>query len=210
MHCTKIKSAGPPPYNRFYQHSSSHKSRSTLLLGHCSKAVQVWTRHINEHHLTQKSFDAVSEAFSNVYPDKKVLNKTTIHWLVTTFSDTGSVCLWQVLTEWQTAEITAVPISSSTSTATMGYGYKNSICMCGSQDCVRNIHQELQEIFHCNCLQMEKPTLWVQFPSCMALFCSCSNTILSRIIILHHRNSPAMEAYGSNIHSSTSMTLNQL
>jgi hypothetical protein len=35
-----------------------------------------------------------------VYPDKEVPNKTTVHQVVT-FQDTGSVCLWQVLTEWQ-------------------------------------------------------------------------------------------------------------
>jgi hypothetical protein len=47
---------------------------------------------IPEHYSASKSFAAVREAFSNAYPDKKVLNKETIHRLVTKFWDTGSVC----------------------------------------------------------------------------------------------------------------------
>jgi hypothetical protein len=45
-----------------------------------------------EHYFTSKSFAAVREAFSNAYPDKEVPNETTIHPLVPTFRDTGSVC----------------------------------------------------------------------------------------------------------------------
>jgi hypothetical protein len=43
--------------------------------------------------LLTKIFRAVREAFNNGYPDKEVSNKTTIHRLITTFRDTGSVCL---------------------------------------------------------------------------------------------------------------------
>jgi hypothetical protein len=35
-----------------------------------------------------------------VHPDEEVPNKT-VHQLVTEYQDIGSVCLWQVLTEWQ-------------------------------------------------------------------------------------------------------------
>jgi hypothetical protein len=55
-----------------------------------SRAERVF---ILEHYFASKSFAAVREAFSNVYPDKEVPNKTTIHRLVTKFRDTGSVCL---------------------------------------------------------------------------------------------------------------------
>jgi hypothetical protein len=34
---------------------------------------------ILEHNFTPESFAAVCEAFSSVYPDKEVLNNTTIH-----------------------------------------------------------------------------------------------------------------------------------
>jgi hypothetical protein len=37
-------------------------------------------------------FAAVHEAFSNAYPDKEVLKKTTIHRQVITFRDAGNVC----------------------------------------------------------------------------------------------------------------------
>jgi hypothetical protein len=40
----------------------------------------------------QNRFVAVREAFSTAYPDKEVLNKTTMHRPVTYFRDTGSVC----------------------------------------------------------------------------------------------------------------------
>jgi hypothetical protein len=48
-------------------------------------------------YFTSKSFAAVCDALSNLYPDKKALNKTTVHQLVKTFQNTGSVCLQQVL-----------------------------------------------------------------------------------------------------------------
>jgi hypothetical protein len=48
---------------------------------------------IVEHYCASKSHAAFSEAFSNVYPDKEVPNKTSIHRLLTTFLDTGSVCV---------------------------------------------------------------------------------------------------------------------
>jgi hypothetical protein len=81
------------------------ESRLTLLLGRCSRQLRkscaganmVHSRaervFILEHWFTSKLFSAVLEAFSNVYPDKEVPNKTTIHRLVTTFRETGSVCV---------------------------------------------------------------------------------------------------------------------
>jgi hypothetical protein len=60
-----------------------------------------------------KSFAAVHEAFSNVYPDKEVLNKTTVHWLITKFHDTSHACLWQELIDDKAADIVSVPTSSS-------------------------------------------------------------------------------------------------
>jgi hypothetical protein len=61
-------------------------------------AVAQWCIHkqnvfIREHYFESELFAAVHEAFSNVHPDKEVLNKTTILRLVTTFWDTRSVCL---------------------------------------------------------------------------------------------------------------------
>jgi hypothetical protein len=54
-----------------------------------SRAERVF---ILEHHFASISFAAVSESFSNAYPDKELPNKTTIYRLVTKFRDTGSVC----------------------------------------------------------------------------------------------------------------------
>jgi hypothetical protein len=88
-----------------------------------SRAERVF---ILEHYFASKSFAVVREAFSNVYSDNEVPNKTTIHQLVTKFLDTGSVCgkfSWSD----KTAEITAVPISSSASAGTTEYGCKNSM-----------------------------------------------------------------------------------
>jgi hypothetical protein len=48
---------------------------------------------IPEHYFALKSFAAVREALSNVYPDNEVPNKTTMQRLVTKFRGTGSVCL---------------------------------------------------------------------------------------------------------------------
>jgi hypothetical protein len=63
---------------------------------------------ILEHYLASKSFAAVREAFSNVYPDNEVWNKTTTHRLVTKIRDTGSVCVCS--RRWYTS---AVNLSSS-------------------------------------------------------------------------------------------------
>jgi hypothetical protein len=48
---------------------------------------------ILEHYFALKLFAAVHEAFNNVYSDKEVLNKTTVHQPVTAFRDAGSICL---------------------------------------------------------------------------------------------------------------------
>jgi murein L,D-transpeptidase YafK len=47
---------------------------------------------ILEHYFALKMYAAVHDAFSNAYPYKKVLNKTTTHQPVTKYWDTGSVC----------------------------------------------------------------------------------------------------------------------
>jgi hypothetical protein len=54
-----------------------------------SRAVRVF---ILEHNFSSKSFAAPREAFSSAYPDKDVANER-INRLVTTYQDTGSVCL---------------------------------------------------------------------------------------------------------------------
>jgi hypothetical protein len=91
--------------------------------------VQVYSRaervFILENYFTSKLFAAVREAFSDVYPDKEVPNKTKIHRLVTKFRDTGSICDKCSLSN-KAAEITAVLISSSALAATTGYGCNNS------------------------------------------------------------------------------------
>jgi hypothetical protein len=48
---------------------------------------------ILEHYFTSELFVAVHEAFSSVYPDKEVPNKTTVYQLVRTLWDTAIVCL---------------------------------------------------------------------------------------------------------------------
>jgi hypothetical protein len=96
---------GQPPCNKLSQPPPvTLVSRSPLLQGRCSRQLRkscasanmVYSRvermFILEHYLTSKSFAAVREAFSNAYLDKEVLNKTTIHRLVTKFRETGSVC----------------------------------------------------------------------------------------------------------------------
>jgi hypothetical protein len=85
---------------------------------------------ILEYYFTPKSLADFREAYSSAYPDKEVPNKTTIHRLATTFWD---ICLWSK----KTAEITAVPIQSSASAATVGYGCKNSILPLVSSFCAR-------------------------------------------------------------------------
>jgi hypothetical protein len=79
---------------------------------------------ILENYIASKLSAAVREAFSSAYPDKEVPNKTKIHRLLTKFRDTGSV-YGEFSSSDKTAEITAVPISSTASAATMGYGCKN-------------------------------------------------------------------------------------
>jgi hypothetical protein len=89
------------------------ESRSPWLLGHCSRLLHKLCR--CEHGVfgsrtcgysqtlifASKSSATVCEAFSNACPDREVLNKTAVHQMVTTFQDTGSVCLWQVLIQRQ-------------------------------------------------------------------------------------------------------------
>jgi hypothetical protein len=72
---------------------------------------------ILEHYFTSKSFAAFREAFNSAYPDMEVLNKTAVHRPVIKFQDRGNVCE-NCLSSDKTAEIMAVPFSSSASAAT--------------------------------------------------------------------------------------------
>lgn len=46
-----------------------------------------------EHYFAKKSFAAVPKSFSNVYPNKEVQNKTTMHRMATFWDTELSVCL---------------------------------------------------------------------------------------------------------------------
>jgi hypothetical protein len=94
---TKIKShAGPPLCNALLASPVTLKPRLPLKLSHCSHqlcksragANMVYSREecvfILKYYFVPKSFAAVCEAFSNVYPDKEALNRT-IYQLVTKF-----------------------------------------------------------------------------------------------------------------------------
>jgi hypothetical protein len=99
-HGTKMKSEADSPY---LPHETRLKATLfarpllTPVAQSCAGANKVYSRvervSIIEHNMALKPFVAICEAFSNAYPDKEVWNKTTIHRLVTTFRDTGSVCL---------------------------------------------------------------------------------------------------------------------
>jgi hypothetical protein len=69
--------------------------------------VYLRTEHvfILERFFASKSFAAVREAFSSVYPDKEVPNKTTVQRRVTAIRDSGSVCLCQVVVGRQNSRI---------------------------------------------------------------------------------------------------------
>jgi hypothetical protein len=97
--------ADSPPCNTLLTSPVTLESSSPLLLGRFSHQLRtnragmniVYSREerefILEHYFASKSFAAIREAFTNAYPDKEVPNKTTVHRLVTTFWNTGSVCL---------------------------------------------------------------------------------------------------------------------
>jgi hypothetical protein len=78
---------------------------SRQLRKNCARVNMVYSRaermFIFEHYCAPKSFSVLREAFNNVYPDKEVPNKTTIHGLVTKSRNTGTVCLWKVSIERQ-------------------------------------------------------------------------------------------------------------
>jgi hypothetical protein len=137
FHGTKVKSeAGPSLRSKQTLPTSpvTLESRSPFLLGRCSRQLRkscacantVYSRaervFTHKHCFASKSFTAVCEGFSDAYPDK-----TTIHRLVTTLRDTGSVYCDKCSSSSKTTEITVVSISSSASVATTGYGCKNSI-----------------------------------------------------------------------------------
>jgi hypothetical protein len=72
------------------------------------------------NYFTSKPSVAVHEVFSNVYPDKEVLNKT-IHQLQKEILGHNFFYLQQVLLFNKTADISAIPISNSTSAARIQY-----------------------------------------------------------------------------------------
>jgi hypothetical protein len=89
----------------------------------CAGAKMVYSRaervFILEHNFASKSFAAVREAFSNAYTDKEVPNKT-IHRPITKFRTQEVFVCYKCSSSDKTAEITAVPISSSASATTTG------------------------------------------------------------------------------------------
>jgi hypothetical protein len=82
---------------------------------------------IPEHQFASKPSAAIRQAFSNVCPELEVPNKTAIRWLLTTFLYAGSVCRDKRSSRDEAAEITAVPVSSSASTAVTGHSCGTSV-----------------------------------------------------------------------------------
>lgn len=74
-----------------------------------------------KHYFASKLSVADHEAFSNLYPEKEILNKITLHRQVTKFWNAGSVHDERSSSD-KTAEIMAVPIPSSTAAATVKHG----------------------------------------------------------------------------------------
>jgi hypothetical protein len=97
--------------------------------------VRTWCIHEQEHFFASKSFADVRKAFVNAYPDKEVPKKTTIYRLVTKFRTEKVFVCDKCSSSDKTAEITAVPISSSASAATTGYGCKDSVVSLVSSFC---------------------------------------------------------------------------
>jgi hypothetical protein len=89
---TKIESEAGPP--RPPTSPVTLESRSPRLLGRCSRQLRKSCAGENR--------TCVREAFSSAYPDKKVLNKTTIHRRITKFPDT-SVCVYS--RRWLTSAV---------------------------------------------------------------------------------------------------------
>jgi hypothetical protein len=89
----------------------------------CSRAELVF---ILESYFALKPFAPVLEPFSDVYPDKRVPDKTVVHRLLTEFWDMWSVC-GKCWSRDKTAEIAVVPISSIASAATAEYGCMESV-----------------------------------------------------------------------------------
>jgi hypothetical protein len=76
-----------------------------------------------EHHFTSKSFGAVSEAFSNAYPDKAVPNGLQYTGWQQNF---GTQQVFVCGEGDRIAEITVKPISGSASPLRTGHGCRNS------------------------------------------------------------------------------------
>jgi hypothetical protein len=73
---------------------------------------------ILEYYFASTSLPAVREAFNNACPDKGVPNDTTVQKMLTKFWYTKKCfCATLASSSYKTAEITALPISSSASFA---------------------------------------------------------------------------------------------
>jgi hypothetical protein len=96
-----------------------------------------------ERYFISKTSTAVHEAFSNAYSDKRVLHKTTTHQLVKTFWDKEKFVSGKHLSHDKTAEITTVPITHIESTATIEYGFNNSILPVVSSFCVKGTDERM-------------------------------------------------------------------
>jgi hypothetical protein len=80
------------------------ETESTWLLGRCSHqlrkrcvaTIMAYSRtqrvFMLENCFSPELYAGVFEAFINAYPDKQVLNKTTINRLITEFRDTENIC----------------------------------------------------------------------------------------------------------------------
>jgi hypothetical protein len=90
--------------------------------------VHSWAENvfILEYHFESELFTTVYKAFSSVYPGKEVPNKTVVYRLVGKCCDTGSVCVWQVLTEQQNSWSYSLTGFKRVTAALMEYGCKNS------------------------------------------------------------------------------------
>jgi hypothetical protein len=67
---------------------------------------------ILEHCFASKSFAAVREALSNMFPEKEVPNKAKVHRPVTNFGTQGVFVCYKCSSSNKTAKITAIPIFS--------------------------------------------------------------------------------------------------
>jgi hypothetical protein len=139
--------AGQSPSNRLSQQLLENRVKVTLVARplltpvakNCAGAYMMHSREervfILEHYDASKSFAAVQEAFSNVYPNKEVPNKTTVHRLVTRFRNKEEFVRDKFSWSHKTAAVTAVLILTRASGATTICGCNNLTLPLGSSFC---------------------------------------------------------------------------